>query len=326
MMTKGLVIRNFGGPEELVWTETPIDEPRSGEVKLAHRAIGMNMMEIGLRTGVYPGPPLPFIPGVEAASEIIAIGENVTDYEIGDRVGYAGPPVGSYCEERIYPSERLFPIPDDIDDDLAAASMVKGITARCLMQRTHPVQKGTRVLIHAAAGATGLMCLQLAKALGAEVFGTVSSSEKAELIESFGCDHSILYSETNFADAVLEITDGIGVDVCYDSIGSSTFSDSIRCTHYLGTVALFGVASGLPEPVPLMLQDLNTAQKFVRPSIYAYTKARGDLLNIAEEMFNDLRVGNMKPHIHAKIPLQEAAAAHREVESRKTMGSLIFEV
>ena len=323
-MPKAQVIKNFGGPEVLEWGEVEVADPGPGQVRLRQRAVGMNMMEVGLRMGVYPGPPLPFIPGVEAAAEVIALGEGVTDFKVGDRVGYAGPPVGSYAEERNFPESRLFSLPDDVTDVVAAASMVKGITAECLMRLTYEVGPQTKVLIHAAAGATGAMCVQLAKHLGAEVFGTVGSAEKVEFLKSLGCDHVILYRDQNFADAVLDLTDGEGVDLCLDSVGAETFEDSVRCTHILGTVGLFGVASGQPEPVHLMLQDLETARKFVRPSIYAYTKATEQLRALARQTFEDISAGVLKPTIHAQLPLSEAPQLHSIVESRASIGSSVM--
>jgi NADPH:quinone reductase len=324
MMAKAQLIHEYGGPEVLQWEDIEIAEPAQGEVALRHTAIGMNMMEIGLRMGTYPGPALPFVPGVEAAGVITATASDVSGFKVGDRVGYAGPPVGSYAELRLYPTSRLIPLPDDIDDKTAAAGMIKGITAECLLTRTVQIKAGDRVLIHAAAGATGSMCVQLARHLGAEVFGTVSSEDKATYIKSLGCDHPIVYTEVNFADRVLELTNGEGVDVCYDSIGKDTFSDSIRCTAYLGTVCLFGVASGLPEPLELMKFDLETSQHYVRPSIYAYTKKREDLLSTASKSFNYFRDGVLKVNIFKTYELANAAAAHRDVESRKTQGSIVF--
>ncbi|NKB37509.1 MAG: zinc-binding dehydrogenase [Gammaproteobacteria bacterium] len=323
-MTKAQVIHAYGGAEVLQWEEINVADPAAGEVLLRHTAIGMNMMEIGLRMGTYPGPALPFVPGVEAAGVITEIGNEVTEFKVGDRVGYAGPPVGSYAESRVYPASRLIPLPDDIDDNTAAASMIKGITAECLLTRSVQIKSGDRVLIHAAAGATGSMCVQLARHLGAEVFGTVSSKEKAGYIKTLGCDHPIVYTEANFADQVLELTGGQGVDVCYDSIGKDTFTESMRCTSYLGTVCLFGVASGLPEPLELMKIDLETSQHYVRPSIYAYTRERADLLSTAANAFQFMREGILQTKIFKTYELADAATAHRDVESRLTQGSITF--
>ena len=247
-MSMGIVLHEFGGPEVLKWEAMELDPPAAGEIRIAHRAIGMNLMEVGLRVGGYPGPDLPFIPGVEAAGVVTLVGDNVDEFKVGDRVGYAGIPVGSYCEERNFPAERAVPLPDFIDDKTAAACMVKGMTAEYMLRRSYDVKAGDKVLIHAAAGATGIMCVQLAKHLGAEVFGTVSSNEKADYVSAHGCDHPIIYTEQNFADEVLAKTDGRGVDVVYDSIGATTFEDSVRCLHYLGTMCLFGIASGPPAP------------------------------------------------------------------------------
>ena len=321
---KAQVIHEFGGPEKLSWEEIEVGTPAADEVLLRHTAIGMNMMEIGLRMGTYPGPALPFVPGVEAAGIVEAVGENVTEFKPGDRAGYAGPPVGSYAEMRTFPESRLIPLPDDISDEVAAAGMIKGITAESMMFRTTQIQPGMKVLIHAAAGATGSMCVQLAKHLGAEVFGTVSNEDKAKYISNLGCDHAILYTQENFADRVLEFTNGEGVDVCYDSVGKDTFKDSMRCTHYLGTVCLFGVASGLPDPMSLMEIDLEIAQHYVRPTIYAYTKKRKHLLDSAGRTFEFIRQGVLNVNINHEYALADAVKAHSDVESRITQGSIIY--
>ncbi len=324
MQVMAHVIHAYGGPEQLHWEAVQVPEPGPGEVLLRHRAVGMNMMEIGLRQGVYPGPPPPFIPGVEAAAVVEAIGPGVRTCATGDRVGYAGPPVGSYAEARVYPAERLFPIPDAIDDETAAACMVKAMTAVCLLERTVHAGPGMRVLIHAAAGGTGMMCVQLAAHLGAEVFGTVSTDAKAERIRALGCEHPLVYTRENFADAVLGLTDGAGLDVIFDSVGRATFADSVRALGRFGTLGLFGVADGLPEPLELMKLDLLTSQYFVRPSLYAYTERREDLLDIAARAFDYVARGVLAVHIDQRLPLREAAQGHRLVESRQTSGSLVY--
>ena len=323
-MTMGIVLHEFGGPDALRWESIELGNPGAGEVQIDHHAIGMNLMEVGLRVGGYPGPDLPFIPGVEAAGIVTHIGNGVSEFKVGDRVGYAGIPVGSYCEARNFPAERLIPLPDFIDDQTAAACMVKGMTAEYMLRRSYDVKTGDKVLIHAAAGATGIMCVQLAKHLGAEVFGTVSSQEKADYVRAHGCDHPIIYTQTNFADDVLALTNGRGVDVVYDSIGATTFEDSIRCLHYLGTMCLFGIASGPPAPLELMHLDLLTSQHFVRPSLYAHTRERNDLLAIAEQTFDYVREGILKVDISQTFALKDAAEAHRAVESRSTKGSLVL--
>lgn len=317
-------IHAFGDADQLCWEALALAPPAPTEVRLRQTAVGMNMMEIGLRIGAYPGPPLPFVPGVEAAGVVESVGADVTEFQVGDRVGYAGPPIGSYCEARNYPADRLFPLPDGISDRVAAAAMVKGMTAEFMLRRTFAVGRGTRVLIHAAAGATGLMCVQLAHHLGAEVFGTVSTAEKAAFVADYGCNHPIIYTEQNFADAVLAATGGRGVDVVYDSVGQDTFADSIRCLEPMGTLCLFGVASGPPPPLELMSQDLMTARYFNRPSLYAHTARREDLLSLAAQTFDDVSAGVLRTEIFAEYPLREAAQAHRAVESRQTRGAIVF--
>ncbi len=318
------VIHAFGGPEQLCWESIEVPPPGPGEVRVRHRAVGMNMMEIGLREGAYPGPTLPFVPGVEAAAVVEALGEGVHDVAVGARVGYTGLPVGSYCEVRNFPAARLFPIPDAIDDETAAACMTKGMTAEFMLRRSYPVGSATRVLIHAAAGATGIMCVQLARHLGAEVFGTVSSDEKADFARALGCDHAIVYTRDNFADAVLEETRGEGVDVVYDSVGRDTFEDSIRCLQPLGTLCLFGIASGPPPPLELMHQDLMTSKFFNRPSLYAHTAKRNDLLDLASRTFADVAAGILNVEIFRRYALRDAPDAHRAVASRATHGSIVF--
>lgn len=325
-MTMAHVLHKFGGPEQLCWEVVELSDPAPHEVRLRHTTVGMNMMEIGLRIGAYPGPELPFIPGVEAAGIVEAVGDEVHDVEIGARYGYTGLPIGSYCEARNYPADRIFPLPDDISDIQAAACMTKGMTAEFMLRRSYAVGDATRVLIHAAAGATGLMCVQLARHLGAEVFGTVSSDEKADYVRNFGCDHPIVYTRDNFADAVLEITGGEGVDVIYDSVGADTFEDSQRCLHALGTLCLFGVASGPPAPLELMAQDLMTAKFFNRPSLYAHTAKRNDLLDLAAQTFADVSAGILQVEIFREFALRDAAQAHIAVESRNTRGSIVFNV
>ncbi len=325
-MTMAHMIHAFGGVEQLHWEEIALPDPQPDEVRLRQTAVGMNMMEIGLRIGAYPGPPLPFVPGVEAAAVVEAIGSDVKEVAVGDRVGYAGPPIGSYCEARNYPADRLFPLPNEISDKTAAACMVKGMTAEFMLRRSYPVGDASRVLIHAAAGATGLMCVQLARHLGAEVFGTVSSDTKAEFVRAFGCDHPIVYTRDNFADMILDITDGQGVDVIYDSIGKDTFVDSVRCLQPMGTLCLFGVASGLPAPLDLMSQDLMTAKFFNRPSLYAHTAKRDHMLDLAAQTFSDVSDGILRTEIFAEFQLQDAPDAHRAVESRKTQGAIVFNV
>jgi NADPH2:quinone reductase len=325
-MVHAIVQRAYGTPDVLHWESVDVPLPAAGEARLEQRVIGFNLLECGMRTGDYPSPPPPFIPGVEAVGVITALGPGAGEFKVGDRVGYIGPHLGSYAQVRNYPLDRLIPLPAAIDDATAAASMIKAMTAEFLVRQSHPVKPGTRVLIHAAAGATGLMCVQLARHLGAEVFGTVSSRSKADIARANGCHHPIIYTEENFADRVLELTAGRGVDVVYDSVGRATFHDSLRALHYLGLLAQFGIASGQPPPLELMKQDLSTSYYFQRPSLFAYARTRADLLALAAAAFRDIEAGVLKVSVHARFPLRDAASAHRAAESRLTSGALLLEV
>ena len=222
-MSHAVRVHETGDASVMQWEEVSVADPAAGEVSLRHTAIGLNFIDIYFRAGTYPSPQLPFIPGLEAAGVIESIGENVSGFEVGDRVAYASPPLGSYAESRLMPAGRLVKLPDSIDDRVAAAMMLKGMTAHYLLRRTFKVGPGTTLLLHAAAGGVGLIACQWAKYLGATVIGTVGSNEKAELACSHGCDHAILYREEDFVPRVREITEGEGVDVVYDSVGKDTF-------------------------------------------------------------------------------------------------------
>ena len=322
--TKAITVAALGGAEMLRWSSIEIGAPVRNEVLLRHTAIGMNLHDIGRRAGAYPGPPPPYVPGIEGVGFVEAVGEGVSNVRVGDRVGYGGLPEGSYAEHRLFPADRLVPIPTDIDDTTAAAVLFKGMTAEMLMRRVYSVTQGTVVLIHAAGGATGLLMCQLAHHLGAKVFGTVSSEKKAELAAKHGCHHPIVYTREDFAARVVELTDGRGVDVVFDSVGKDTFERSLQCLRPTGTMAHFGVASGMPAPLTLMALDPMTAQYFVRPSIFAYTKGREDLLALAARTFEDVRTGVLRARIARELPLSEAANGHRLVESRAALGALVY--
>jgi NADPH2:quinone reductase len=313
-----------GGPDVLKWEEIEVPAPGPGEVRLRHTAIGINMKEIGERLGEYPSPPLPAIPGIEAAAVVVDIGDGVTGFKPGDRVGYATMPTGSYCEERVLPAERLLMIPDGIDDETIAAGLHKGMTVRYLVRKTFPIRRGDTVLVHAAAGGTGLLLCQWAKHLGATVIGTVSTEAKAEIAVQNGCDFPIIYTKEDFAARVKEITGGAGLPVVYDSVGADTFTKSLECLDELGTMVLYGIASGHPPPLELMKYDIWKSWFYTRPSFFVHTRRREDLVASANDFFALLKNGTIKVQIAATFPLQEAAAAHRIVESRGTIGSVVL--
>lgn len=313
-----------GSPDVLKWEEMEVAAPGHGEVRLRHTAIGVNMKEIGERQGAYPSPPLPTIPGIEAAAVVVETGPGVTGFTSGDRVAYAGMPTGSYCEERNFPAERLIPIPDGIDDETIASCLHKGMTVRYLVRKTFPIRRGDTVLVHAAAGGTGLLLCQWAKHLGAIVIGTVSTEEKAEVAKNNGCDFPIIYTREDFPARVREITGGAGLPVVYDSVGADTFSKSLECLEPTGMMVLYGIASGHPPPLELMKFDIWKSFSFTRPSFFVHTKRREDLLASAYDLFSMILSGALHSRIAARIPLQEAAAAHAAIESRATMGSLVL--
>ena len=315
-MNKTWAIRfhGIGGPEVLRWEEIDLPAPGPGQVRLRNTAIGVNMKEIGERSGAYPCPPLPDVPGIEAAAVVLETGPGVTELAPGDRVGYATMPTGSYCQERVLAADRLVRLPADIDDVTVAAGLHKGMTARYLVRKSFAVRRGDTVLVHAAAGGTGLLLCQWAKHLGATVIGTVSTPAKAEVARAHGCDFPIIYTEEDFVAKVRTITGGAGLTVVYDSVGKDTFSKSLECLDELGTMVLYGIASGHPPPLELMKFDIWKSYFYTRPSFFVHTRKREDLLASAWDLFAVIRSGAVKIEVGAQFALKDAAAAHRAVE------------
>ena len=323
-MNHAVRVHQTGDANVMQWEEVKVADPAAGEVSLRHTAIGLNFIDIYFRSGTYPSPQLPFIPGMEAAGAIESIGENVSGFEVGDRVAYASPPLGSYTESRLMPAERLVKLPDDIDDRVAAAMMLKGMTAHYLLRRIFKVGPGTTILLHAAAGGVGLIACQWARYLGATVIGTVGSGEKAELASSHGCDHAILYREEDFVARVREITDGKGVDVVYDSVGKDTFLHSLDCLKPMGMLALFGQSSGPVAPFDPGLLSAKGSLFVTRPTLMNYVNKRSDLDNTVAELFEVLRKGVVNADIRQERPLREATEAHSDLESRRTAGATLL--
>ena len=324
MKTNAIRFHTVGDPDVLRWEEIEVPPPGRGEVRLRNVVIGVNMKEIGERQGAYPCPPLPTVPGIEAAAVVVETGAGVSEFKPGDRVCYATVPTGSYCEQRVLPAERLIALPDDISDELAAATIHKGMTARYLVRKTFVVGAGHTVLVHAAAGGTGSLVCQWAKHLGATVIGTVGSARKADYARAHGCDHVINYSEEDFVARVREITGGAGLPVVYDSVGQATFVQSLECLDPFGLMVLYGIASGHPPPLELMKFDIWKSYFYTRPSFFAHTKRREDLLASAEDLFAVLRSGAVKVEIGGRFALRDAASAHRKVESRGTIGPVLL--
>jgi NADPH2:quinone reductase len=324
-VTKAIRIHETGGPEVLRWEDVELAEPKQGELRIRHTAIGLNFIDVYFRTGLYPTPPLPFIPGLEAAGVVEAVGAGVTDLKVGDHVAYGQPgAMGAYSQERVIPVDKVVRIPDGIADQTAAAMMLKGMTAQYLLRRCYQVKSGDTILVHAAAGGVGTIACQWAKHLGATVIGTVSSVEKAKLAADHGCDHPIIYTKENFVERVREITNGDGVPVVYDSVGKDTFTKSLDCLRPLGVMVLFGQSSGAVEPLNLGLLAQKGSLYVTRPTLATYTAKRTDLVATANDLFEVVKAGAVKIEINQSFPLAEAAEGHRALEGRKTTGSTIF--
>ncbi len=312
-----------GGPEVLSWQEVEVGKPAEGQVRLRHTAVGLNYVDTYQRSGLY-SLPLPSGLGSEAAGVVEEVGPGVAGFRPGDRVAYAGGPIGAYAEVRIMPADRLVPIPAGISDREAAAMMLKGMTAWYLVRRTHPVKRGETILIHAAAGGVGLIACQWAKHLGATVIGTVGDDEKAALVRKNGCDHPIVYRREDFVARVNELTQGRKLPVVYDLVGKDTFLKSLDCLAPLGLMVSFGQSSGAIGPVDLGILAAKGSLFLTRPTLVTYTASREDLLTAAGELFAVVGSGAVKIAINQTYPLREAAQAHRDLESRRTTGQTVL--
>jgi len=322
-MPKTIRFYQVGGPEVLKLEEIAVAEPRAGEARIRHTAIGVNFIDTYHRSGLYP-LPLPSGLGSEGAGVVEAIGPGVTHIRTGDRVAYAGGPPGSYCEVRVMPADRLVKLPDGISDLQAAAMMLKGMTVQYLIRRTYCVQRGETVLWHAAAGGVGLIACQWLKALGATVIGTVGSEEKAALAKSHGCEHTIVYTQENFAERVRGLTGGQRVPVVYDSVGKSTFQGSLDCLRPRGLLVSFGNASGPVPPFELSTLTAKGSLYVTRPTLASYTATRAELEATANELFDIVQSGHVKIEVSHVYGLQDAQQVHGDLESRKTTGSVII--
>ncbi len=320
-MAKAVRIHEHGGIDKLRFEDVEVGQPGPGQVRLRQTAVGLNFIDTYHRTGLYKLPALPAVIGVEGAGVITQVGEGVSDLKEGDRVAYAGP-IGSYATERLAPADRMVKLPASISDETAAAMMLQGMTVRYLLRETFSVGPETTMLFHAAAGGVGLIACQWAKALGATIIGTAGSPEKIELAKAHGCTHVINYRTENFVERVKEITDGKLCDVAYDSIGKDTFPASLDCLKPRGMWVSFGNASG-PVP-PFELTALKGSLFATRPSLFAYTATRKELLDNAAELFAMVGSGKIKIEVSHRYPLAAAADAHRDLEGRKTTGSIVL--
>ncbi len=321
-MAYAIRIYETGGPEKLKWEEVQMGDPGPGEVRVRNTAVGLNFIDTYHRSGLYP-LQFPATLGSEGAGVVEAVGPKVKEFKVGDRVAYANP-IGAYAEVVLRPTARLVKIPAGIDDKVAAAIMLKGMTAWYLCRRTYKVKKGDTILVHAAAGGVGQILCQWAKHLGATVIGTVGSEEKAALAKKAGCRHVIVTAKEKFVDRVKAITKGKGVPVVYDGVGKDTFMDSLDCISPLGLMVSFGNASGPVPPFNAGILAQKGSLFFTRPTLFTYTAQREDLLTATRELFAVVKNKAVKISINQTYPLSEAAQAHRDLEARKTTGSTVL--
>jgi NADPH:quinone reductase len=324
MKTKAIRIHQHGGPEQMRWEEIELAPPAAGEVQIRHQAVGLNYIDVYHRSGLYPTPDLPCTLGMEGAGIVEAVGTDVTDFKVGDRIAYASPPLGAYAEERNLAAHRLVHLPQGIDFEQAAAMMLQGMTAEYLLRRTYPVQAGQTVLFHAAAGGVGLIFSQWAKRLGATVIGTVGSEEKAAIAHAHGCHHTILYRQEDVVERVKALTDGRGVPVVYDGVGKDTWSASLDCLAPRGMMVSFGNASGKVPPVELGELTSRGSLYLTRPTLMTYTADTREMRDSAAALFERVIAGDIRIEVNQRFPLAEAAEAHRELEARQTTGSTIL--
>ncbi len=319
---QGIQIVQIGGPEVMVYGELPRPVPKAGEVLVQVEAVGVNFIDVYFREGRYPSA-LPFTPGQEAAGTVAEVGEGVTAFKPGHRVAWCGIP-GTYAEFAVAPAERLVRVPESVTFEHAAAAMLQGMTAHYLAYSCYSIQTGDDVLVHAGAGGTGLLLTQMAKNLGARVFTTVSTEEKAQLSREAGAEAAILYTSVDFAAEVKRLTDGKGVPVVYDSVGKSTFDKSLTCLRSRGTMVLFGGSSGAVPAFDLIRLSQMGSLYITRPTLKDYIATSDELAKRAADIFTWLADGSLKLRVEHIYPLKDAAQAHRDLESRRTTGKVLL--
>ncbi len=323
MKTHAIRIHETGGPEKLRWEEIEVGQPGPGEVTLRNQACGVNYIDTYHRTGLYQ-IALPSGLGLEGAGVIEALGAGVTTLKVGDRVAYCAAPIGSYAELRTYPVDKLIKLPDSVEAKTGAAMMLQGMTVEYLIRRTYPVKAGDWVLFHAAAGGVGSIALQWLKSLGATVIGTAGSAEKCQIAKSLGADFTINYRTEDWVKRVKELTDGKGVHVVYDGVGKDTCIPSLDCLRPRGYMVTYGNASGPVPPIEPLLLSMKGSLFLTRPTLMAYTATRADLELSANALLDVVTRGVVKIAVNHTYPLKEAAQAHRDLEGRKTTGSIVL--
>ena len=321
-MAKAVRYHKQGGPEVLQIDEVAVGDPGPGQARVRHKAIGVNFVDVYQRSGLYP-MQVPATAGNEGAGVVEAVGPGVTSVKAGDRVTYTGLP-GSYCDLRLVPAERLVKLPEGVSEETAASMTLKGFTVQYLIHRTYAVKPGDTVLWHAAAGGVGLIAGQWLKAIGAVTIGTVGSDEKAALAKAHGWQHVINYSKENFVEKVKALTGGKGVPVVYDSVGKTTWEGSLDCLRPRGLMVSFGNASGPVAPVNLGILSTKGSLYVTRPTLATYIASRPELEETASSLFAVVKSGKVRIETTKRYPLADAAQAHRDLEGRKTTGSVVL--
>jgi len=324
--SRAVRIAQYGGPEQLKIVDVTVGEPGPGEIRIRHKAVGLNFIDIYQRSGLYP-LPLPLQLGMEGAGVVEAVGEGVSHLRVGDRAAYTSQPPGAYCEVRVMPAKCVCKLPDAIDFETGAAMMLKGLTVQYLLNKTRPVeglQPGDHILFHAAAGGVGLIACQWAKALGLQLIGTAGSDEKCALAKAHGAAYVINYAKEDFVARVKEITGGKGVKVVYDSVGKDTFMKSLDCLRPFGLAVNFGNASGKVEPMDINVLAGKGSLYVTRPTVYSHIATREATQAMADDLFAMVGSGKVKIQIDQRYPLEQVQQAHRDLEARKTTGSTIL--
>ena len=324
--SRAVRIDEHGGPEQLKIVTLQVGDPGPGEIRIRHKACGLNYIDTYQRSGLYK-LPMPLSLGMEASGLVEAVGEGVTHLKVGDRAAYASQPPGAYCEVRVMPAKVVCKLPDDISFETGAAMMLKGLTVQYLLRRTQPVgglQAGDHVLFHAAAGGVGLIACQWARAMGLQLIGTAGSDEKCALAKANGAAHVINYAKEDFVARVKEITGGKGLKVVYDSVGKDTYMKSLDCLRPFGLAVNFGNASGKVEPFDLNILAAKGSLYTTRPTLFTHNSSRESAQEMADDLFGMVSSGKVKIHIDQTYPLDKVAQSHIDLESRKTTGCTIL--
>ena len=322
--TKAIRIHETGAPDVMKWEEVEVADPGPGQVRLHHTVAGLNFIDINHRMGTYPLAALPAVIGMEAAGEVEAVGDGVTDFKVGDRVSHCMV-VGAYAEKMVIAADRLIRLSDQTPDEIAAAATLQGLTAHYLLHESWKLEAGQTVLVQAAAGGVGLLLCQWAKHKGATVLGTVGSDEKADYAAAYGCDHPIVYTRDDFAESVKEITAGRGVDVVYDAIGKDTFEKGLGCVAERGRMVSYGVASGPIGPVDLRVLRPQSGS-IACGGLGNFIKDPAERARNADELFSLIAEGVLKVEINQRYALEDAASAHADMAGRRTTGSSVLTI